>query len=120
MTELNFNKVETGDFEFHSFAEKQTFIGFFIGIEKDEGSSRVHNKESFDIVNLGGKGLQGILFKDYETGKYTAISTYHVLTQTFEQLDCDFDKTVFKITFLGKKKAGNGEVNLFDIQKATI
>lgn len=120
MENLNFNKIETGNFTFHKFNENPEIIGFFIGIENEEGTERVHDQKTFDLIDLKNKGLQGILFKEFNTGEIVAVSTYHTLVKTFNEIDCDFDKNVFKITFKGKKKVGAGEMSIFEIQQATI
>jgi hypothetical protein len=120
MTNLNFNKIETGEFSFHSFEQNPVIMGFFIGIENEEGTGRVHDEKTFKAVDLSGKGCQGVIFKEYETNEIKVVSSYYNIVKVLSEIECNLDKTVFRIEFKGKKKSGAGEVSLFDIQKAEI
>ena len=120
MTNLNFNKVETGEFIFHSFEQNPVILGFFVGIENEAETGRVHDDKIFKAVDLAGKGCQGVIFREYETNEIKVVSTYYNIVKILSEIDCNFDKTVFRIEFKGKKKNGAGEVSLFDIQKAEI
>lgn len=109
-SELSFEQVDRGNFEFHNWKENQVFIGkfekFWISQEKG-GDNPVTGTSMLDQNgqrwNLGESWQIKDFFDDEETN------------------GADFEKTIYKITFVGKKETSKGqEVNLFNFAKAIL
>jgi hypothetical protein len=102
-SELNFEDQDTGQVIYHNWEKDgRTFSGKFISL---------HNN-----TNPLKEVLIGILFKEYKTNITKMLSLNYVLEQYFNHAETE--GYIFRITFLGKSKAKNGEVSNFKIEKA--
>lgn len=103
---LQFNKIDTGDFQFHNFEETPVFVGKF----------KSHWRE-------GERPVKGIEMQEYPSGERVILSENYRLMDFFvmnQDPTVDYKNGVFQITYKGKKELSKGgtTLSLFDIAVA--
>lgn len=103
---LQFDKIDTGDFQFHNFEENPVFVGKF----------KSHWRE-------GERPVKGIEMQEYPSGERVILSENYRLMDFFvmnQDSSVDYRNGVFQITYKGKKELSKGgtTLSLFDIAVA--
>ena len=101
------------DLEKWNFNQNPVFFGQYKRTESFEATEKDGTKKPFDLY----------VFEEYETGQRYHIDSCHSVQKFFEEEKAnrvDFSKTVYSITFLGKKMVNEKPLNTFTIAKATL
>ena len=109
MENLEFQKVDLGDFTFQKWDENPTFVGTFS-----------HIASALDVEN-GEARAEGVYMNDLQGNAVNIGQSFKVLDffLNLEEHRIDIEKDpVFKITRTGKATTKKGEVSLFNFEVA--
>jgi len=109
-TGLNFQPIDTGDFDFWKFEENPVFIGSYVEHWiNDEGD---RNIKAEGDTSKHDKPVSGLVFKEYGTGKRFVLSENYKLLEFFvvnQRPEYDYTKGIFQIKYTGKTELKGGK-----------
>jgi hypothetical protein len=117
-TGLNFQPIDTGDFDFWKFEDNPVFIGSYVEHWiNDEGQ---RNITAEGATSKHDKPVSGLVFSEYGTGNRYVLSENYKLLEFFvvnQRPEYDYKKGIFRIEYKGKEELKGGKsVAKFDFQ----
>lgn len=116
---LNFQPIDTGDFDFWKFDENPVFIGSYVEHWINDDDDK-RNVKAEGATTKHDKPVSGLVFSEYGTGNRYVLSENYKLLEFFvvnQRAEYDYKKGIFRIEYKGKEELKGGKsVAKFDFQ----